>query len=195
MDVASKTAGATVVHGRLAPDPEAPPDTLMCLRPKAVEALMKAGLQVAETLCAQGETKCEHFGKCGYQREQRRIAAGDFNVFCGAHEHLTTPARAMRNLDVAVADEGFIEKLAGHLSFGIDRLLPTAMDNYQRAGLHLAEEFRRVMVLVKAAVVDPDGALAGLRSRGITERKHLKPAIDYITKVEEDAVLEGAPSS
>lgn len=188
--VAAAVPDAAVVRGRLAPDPNGP-GTLMCLRPDAVRAVAAAGLPITETLCAREEKRCPRFDECAYQRDQRRLASGNFQLFCGAHEHLTTPAKAMRSPDLVVVDERFVEKLAGSVSFCIDRLTETAMEGWSRAGLAKAVEYRAFMAKVREALPDPDGILAGLRRQGITSPEDFDPALDYLRRVEEEGFIDG----
>lgn len=113
--LAEKTKGGVAVHGRLAPDPKAQDGALMCLRPQAAEAVVRAGLPVGETLCAKDGVVCPLFERCGYRRHQREIESGDYPYRFGAHEHLTKPARVMRDPALVVLDESVTEKLAGHI--------------------------------------------------------------------------------
>ncbi len=183
--VAAAIPGAGVVRGRSAIDPKDAEGRTMCWRPKAAEAVARAGLPVSKTLCRDDAGKaCPCFSSCGYQKQVMRLRSGDVSVFAGSHEYLTLRA-PMPVPDLVVIDENCVSSLVGHLEFGFDRLLETSMPDWQIAGLHAAMTFRTIMAKVRDALRDPAGILAGLRAHGITEAGHLKPAIAYLRAVED----------
>ena len=185
VSVASKIPTAKVVRGRGADDPKSPDGALkMCLRHKTAEAVGRAGLPIALTLCrdAEGRT-CPLFDQCGYQRDTagRRDEPG---AFVGSHEYLTLQG-GMPSPDIVVIDESCVPKLIGYVEFGADRLLPVEMPNWRAGGLAAAIAYREIMVRVSDALRDPAGILAGLRARGIDKASVLAPAIAFLRTVEE----------
>ena len=187
-DVAALIPGAAVMRGRSAIDPNNAEGRAMCWRPKAAEAVARAGLPVGPTLCRDGNGKvCPSFTSCGYQKQVTQLRSGDVSTFTGSHEYLTLRG-PMPAPDLVVIDENCVGSLVGHLEFGADRLLETAMPYWQIAGLAAAVAFRAIMANIRDGLRDPAGILAGLRAQGITEAAHLASAVTYLRKVEEHDV-------
>ena len=183
--VSAQIPGSSVMRGRSAIDPRNTEGRSMCWRPKAAEAVARAGLPVGPTLCRDGNGKiCPFFASCGYQKQAAKLQSGDLSVIAGSHEYLTLRA-SIPTPDLIVIDENCVGSLIGHIEFGADRLLETAMPDWQVVGLAAAVAFRTIMAKVRDGLRDPAGILTGLRAHGITEAAHLAPAIAYLRKVEE----------
>ena len=182
--VSAQIPGSAVVRGRSAPDPKNSEKT-MCWRPEAAEAVARAGLPVGAMLCDDGAGKvCPFKKQCGYQRELARFRSGEITEFVGSQLYLPLSG-PMPTPDVVVIDENCIGALVGCLELDIDHLLEVSMPSWPAAGLELAIAYRKTMVKVREAVRDPEGILAGLRQRGISNATHLNAAIKYARKVEE----------
>ena len=183
--VASRIPGMEVVRGRSATDPGHPNGATMCLRPGAAERVAQAGLSVGQTLCSDGKGKvCPFFSECGWQAQKRRNLSGEITAFAGSHNYLTLHG-PMPQPDVVVIDENSVSSMIGYIEFGFDRLLPTETAGYRGGNLGAAIGYRDTMVKVCNALRDPSGALASLRSQGITDTAGLGAAVAYLRAVEE----------
>jgi hypothetical protein len=189
--VASAIPGAMVARGRGQIDPDDPEGHRMCWRPDAADAVARAGLPVGTTLCDDGKGKvCPFKSQCGWQREAAKMRDGTLRTIAGSHEYLAVRGAAPTP-DVVVVDEAPIKALTGHASFGLDRVLPDAMPGWQAAGIEAVQRHREIMAKVSAAIPDPAGILAGLRSRGITSADDLQPALTFLRAVEEQDFTTG----
>ncbi|MFC7478204.1 hypothetical protein ACFQS7_27920 [Dankookia sp. GCM10030260] len=180
--------GAAVVRGRSQVNPEDPEGGRMCLRHTTAEAVAHAGLPVSTSLCDDGEGRVCPFkadGSCPYQKQRRWLRSGEVRVFIVTHNYLSLAAAPMPPPDVVIVDERCIEPFIRQDEIGFDRLLPDAMENWQAVGLNAAMAYRRVMAIVRDALTDPAGTLAGLRARGIIDPSHLQSAIDYARMIED----------
>lgn len=184
IDVADKIPGALTVRGRSAPDLLSTEGKKQCWRPEAAEAVARAGLEVGQTLCRNAKGTCPLFGLCGYQRDQAAQRSGEATVFAASNAYLTLPG-PMKRPDVVVVDESPIAAMIGRLEFGLDRLLPTSMANWQAGGdLPAAIAFREAMARILAALTDGAGILAGLRARGFRVKADFEPTLRFLRGVE-----------
>ena len=98
---------ARVWRGRDRPDP-AMPGKAMCHDQEAVKLVREAGGNVQAQACGTGklgEPTCEHFWKCGYQRQKRQERPDAWFV---AHELLFTQTpKELGDLAAVVVDESF----------------------------------------------------------------------------------------
>jgi hypothetical protein len=176
---------AGVSRGRGRPNPADPTGGTMCLRAETAEKVARAGLPVQTAMCNDGGGKiCPKFAECPYQRERARLRSGEVRIIAGAHEYIPIRGGPMPTPDLVVIDERCLEAMVGRVEFGLDRLLPDAMPEWQAAGLEAALAFRRMMDTLRKALTEPN-ILAALRARGITAPEHFDPAIDYARKAEE----------
>ncbi len=94
---------------------------------------------------------------------------------------LAHPAAAMRGANVVILDEAFVRSLAAVASFGADRLSPAALSKYPGGTETELKWFLHDMALVREALTDAEGCLAGLRKRGFTEAEHFRPLWHWCT--------------
>ena len=110
-----------VVRGRLNEEDGQP----LCLKPEVVEAVVKVGLPVQETICRRQDKEsgnsyyCPHYEGCPYQEQFEQGG----HVFLFAHEYLTLPKqRLIAKPDQVVIDEGFLGKVLSTKSFPLASL-------------------------------------------------------------------------
>jgi hypothetical protein len=178
-DTARQIPGAGVARGRDRPNPDDPDGRTMCLRPETAELVARAGLPVQTSLCDDGNGKVCRFkadGSCPYQRNRDRLRSGEVRVVAGAHQYILIKGGPMPTPDLVVIDERCLEAMVGVVEFGLDRLLPVSMNEWNKASLYGAVAFRLLVDRVREALHEP-GILAALRVRGITAPEHFDAAI------------------
>lgn len=90
----------------------------MCLRPRAVESVVKAGIGVETSLCAA----CPSRGTCAYQKQINSLRYRKGRLIIGTHEHLflnTIPT----GIDLLVVDESVVMKATVTHRFITTRIL------------------------------------------------------------------------
>lgn len=136
---------ADLFRGLMRPDPDQP-GWLMCHVPNKVKAAIDSGQSVAATCCRSGKRICAFFGECGYQRQLEKTPY----VWIAASNVLFHRQRAFRNVDLVIADEGFIDRAL----VGIDRdPIRISLDALQRDGDPQRKQLAFVLLR------HPDGAL------------------------------------
>jgi len=162
-----------VVRGRGQDDPQQP-GKAMCPRHKVVNRAASRGVEVRKKICKV----CPFKDRCGYLKQEARIAGMGGGLFLMAREYAFMPSPAPAP-DLFVGDESLIPVAATEpVTFNAERIKETG--NWKAAGLDAAVGAVPVLGAVHRAAIDhPGRMLAALREAGIS-RKQIAEAASYL---------------
>jgi hypothetical protein len=103
---------AATYRGRNAIDPQGDGEQLMCLAPGKVKVAMEARQDIEQTCCRKGDTVCEFFDRCGYQRQKAAIK--DANAIVFASDVIFHSQPVIGRLNALFLDEEFSSKQVGN---------------------------------------------------------------------------------